>query len=90
MGPAKSDCFNGLSINLSAATGMKWIKAKMEELGMEKHPNYKLCFYMDSLAMITVHTPKYGIINVSFICKGQNDIVRTQFQNLRLIIGFSK
>ncbi len=42
----------------AAATGMKWIQAKMEELHMIKNPNYKLCFMVDSLAMITVHTPK--------------------------------
>ncbi len=42
----------------SAATGMKWIKAKMEELGVITNPNYKLCFMVDDLAMITVHAPK--------------------------------
>ena len=45
------------------------VKAKMEELGMEKNPNYKLCFYLDNLAMITVHAPKYGVIDVSFPVK---------------------
>lgn len=44
---------------------MKWIKAKMDELGVTKNPNYKLCFMIDSLAMITVETPKYGVIDVS-------------------------
>ena len=44
---------------------MKWIVAKMQELGVTNNPNYKLTFMMDSLAMITVHSPKYGVINVS-------------------------
>lgn len=47
-----------------AATSMKWIKAKMKELGVSSNPNYKLCFMLDSLAMISVHTPKYGVIEV--------------------------
>ena len=50
----------------SAATGMKWIKAKMEELGVSSNTNYKLTFMLDDLAMITVHTPKYGVIDVSW------------------------
>ena len=44
---------------------MKWIKAKMEELGVMKNAHYKLCFMMDSLAMITVDTPNYGVIEVN-------------------------
>ena len=42
----------------SAATGIKWIKAKMEELSVINNPNYKLCFMIDDLAMITVQAPK--------------------------------
>ena len=50
----------------AAATSMKWIKAKMEELGVMANENYKLCFMIDSLAMITVDTgPKYGVIEVN-------------------------
>jgi len=47
-----------------AATGMKWIEAKMNELGVDRHPGYRMCFYVDSGAMISVHTPKYGVIEV--------------------------
>ena len=43
---------------------MKWIKAKMEELGCTNNPSYKICFMLDSMAMITVHTPQYGVIEV--------------------------
>jgi len=43
---------------------MKWIKVKMKELGVESNPNYKIAFYVDSLAMITVHTQVYGTVEV--------------------------
>ncbi|XP_071167438.1 ubiquitin-like domain-containing CTD phosphatase 1 [Mytilus edulis] len=47
-----------------SATSMKWIEVKMKELGCTSNPNYKLCFMLDSSAMISVHTPKYGVIEV--------------------------
>ena len=43
---------------------MKWIEVKMKELGVSTHTQYKLCFMLDSSAMISVHTPKYGVIEV--------------------------
>lgn len=46
----------------AAATSMKWIDAKMEELGMLSNPNFKISMVMDDLAMITVDTPTYGVI----------------------------
>lgn len=49
---------------ITAATSMKWIKAKMEELGLVSHPGFRIAFYLDSLAMITVQAPKYGVIEV--------------------------
>lgn len=49
-------------IGIWSATGMKWIKAKMEELGVSSNNNYKLFFLLDSGAMITLHTEQYGII----------------------------
>jgi len=45
-----------------SATGMKWIKAKMQELGVSNNSNYKLMFMLDSGAMITVHTERYGVM----------------------------
>ncbi|KAK6186193.1 hypothetical protein SNE40_008280 [Patella caerulea] len=47
-----------------SATGMKWIETKMNGLGVSKHSDYKIAFYLDSDAMISVHTPKYGLIDV--------------------------
>lgn len=48
-----------------SATGMKWIEEKMKLLGVSSHADYKIMFHLDSLAMISVHTPKYGVIDVS-------------------------
>lgn len=59
--------FSGLfwcSTFLSAATGMKWIEAKMKELGVTSNSSYKISFMLDSCAMISIHTPKYGVIEV--------------------------
>jgi ubiquitin-like domain-containing CTD phosphatase 1 len=50
----------------AAATSMKWIDAKMEELGMLSNPNFKISMVMDDLAMITVDTPTYGVIEACF------------------------
>ncbi|XP_056647963.1 ubiquitin-like domain-containing CTD phosphatase 1 [Diorhabda sublineata] len=47
-----------------SATGMKWIEEKMKLLGVSSNPNYKIAFYLDSLAMISVHIPKYGVVDV--------------------------
>ncbi|CAD5116736.1 DgyrCDS5591 [Dimorphilus gyrociliatus] len=47
-----------------SATDMKWIKAKMSELGVLNHPSYRITFMLDSLAMISVNCQKYGLVNV--------------------------
>lgn len=47
-----------------SATSMKWIEEKMKLLGVSSHPDYKIMCHLDSLAMISVHTPKYGVIEV--------------------------
>ncbi|KAL1138198.1 hypothetical protein AAG570_009890 [Ranatra chinensis] len=51
-------------IAIWSATNMKWIEEKMKLLGVSTHNDYKIVFYLDSLAMITVHTPEYGVIKV--------------------------
>jgi len=51
-----------LGCTVSAATSKKWIEAKMKELHVTTNPDYKLCMLLDDLAMITVDTPTYGII----------------------------
>ena len=36
----------------------------VQELGVIDNPNYKITFMLDSAAMITVHTPKRGVVEV--------------------------
>ena len=48
---------------------MKWIEEKMKVLGCDNHPDYKLAFYLDSRAMISIHADKYGVIEVRLILK---------------------
>ena len=36
----------------------------MRELGVEKNPNYKIVCYLDSMAMITVQSPTYGVLQI--------------------------
>jgi hypothetical protein len=45
---------------------MKWIEEKMKLLGVTVNPNYKIAFYVDYSAMISVHLPKYGVVEVSY------------------------
>ena len=46
---------------------MKWIEEKMKLLGVNTHPEYRIAFYLDIHAMISVHTPKYGLTQVNEI-----------------------
>ena len=57
--------YEDYDIVIWSATGMKWIEEKMKLLGVSTHQSYKIMFYLDSLAMISVHTPKYGVIEVT-------------------------
>ncbi len=44
--------YENYNIVIWSATGMKWIKAKMQELGVENNPNYQIVAYLDSLGKI--------------------------------------
>jgi len=58
-------CFlKDYDIVIWSATSMKWIEEKMKLLGVSSHNDYKIAFYLDSLAMISIVTPKYGIVQV--------------------------
>ena len=37
-----------------------------QELGILDNPNYRICFLLDSGAMITVLSSKYGLIEVGY------------------------
>nr|XP_009296658.2 ubiquitin-like domain-containing CTD phosphatase 1 [Danio rerio] len=59
-----TSAYEDFDIVIWSATSMKWIDAKMKELGVTDNPNYKITFMLDSAAMITVHTPKRGVVEV--------------------------
>lgn len=64
-------CFpKDYDIVIWSATSMKWIEEKMKLLGVSTHNDYKIVFYLDNLAMISIFTPKYGVVQVSlyFLC----------------------
>uniref|UniRef100_A0A673A118 Ubiquitin-like domain-containing CTD phosphatase 1 n=1 Tax=Sphaeramia orbicularis TaxID=375764 RepID=A0A673A118_9TELE len=55
-----TSAYEDYDIVIWSATSMKWIDAKMKELGVTDNPNYKITFMLDSAAMITVHTLREG------------------------------
>ncbi|XP_029439998.1 ubiquitin-like domain-containing CTD phosphatase 1 [Rhinatrema bivittatum] len=59
-----TSAYEDYDIVIWSATSMKWIEAKMKELGVSTNDNYKITFMLDSAAMITVHTPRRGLIDV--------------------------
>lgn len=59
-----TSAYEDYDIVIWSATSMKWIEAKMKELGVSTNANYKITFMLDSAAMITVHTPRRGLIDV--------------------------
>ncbi|GFG34698.1 hypothetical protein Cfor_03096 [Coptotermes formosanus] len=56
--------YQDYDIVIWSATSMKWIEEKMKLLGVSTHSDYKIAFYLDNLAMISIVTPKYGIVQV--------------------------
>ncbi|KAJ8686240.1 hypothetical protein QAD02_022034 [Eretmocerus hayati] len=59
-----TSAYKNYDIVIWSATSMKWINEKMKLLGVSNHTDYKIAFHLDSLAMISVHTPKYGVVDV--------------------------
>ncbi|KAI1285587.1 Ubiquitin-like domain-containing CTD phosphatase 1 [Halotydeus destructor] len=59
-----TDAYQDYDIAIWSATSMKWIEVKMRELGVSTNPNYKIVFFLDSSAMISVHAPNYGLLDV--------------------------
>ena len=41
----------------------------MKVLGCDNHPNYKFSFYLDSRAMISIHSDRYGVIEVRYLLR---------------------
>nr|CAG4648097.1 EOG090X0A5K [Moina brachiata]SVE93151.1 EOG090X0A5K [Moina brachiata] len=59
-----SSAYDDYDIMIWSATSMKWIEEKMKLLGVTTNSNYKILGYLDYLAMISVHVPKYGLLDV--------------------------
>uniref|UniRef100_A0A4W3K959 Ubiquitin-like domain-containing CTD phosphatase 1 n=1 Tax=Callorhinchus milii TaxID=7868 RepID=A0A4W3K959_CALMI len=59
-----TSAYEDYDIVIWSATSMKWIEVKMKELGVTTNSSYKITFMLDSAAMITVHTPKRGVVEV--------------------------
>ncbi|XP_040573560.1 ubiquitin-like domain-containing CTD phosphatase 1 [Lepeophtheirus salmonis] len=59
-----TSAFKDYDIAIWSATSLKWIKEKMRLLGCDSHTDYKLAFFMDCRHMISVHTQKYGVVEV--------------------------
>jgi len=59
-----TSAYEDYDIVIWSATNMKWIEEKMKLLGCDSHPDYKLAFYLDSRAMISIHSSKYGVVEV--------------------------
>lgn len=54
--------YDDYDIIIWSATDMKWIEVKMQELGVAQNTNYKITFYLDSKAMVSVVSPEYGFV----------------------------
>lgn len=59
-----TSAYQNYDIVIWSATSMRYIEAKMHELRVSTNPNYKIVFYLDSGAMISVHSRRYGVLSV--------------------------
>ncbi|KAG4065738.1 hypothetical protein HA402_012416 [Bradysia odoriphaga] len=59
-----TSAYEHYNIVIWSATGMIWIEEKMRMLGVATHPDYKIWFYLDSSAMISVYIPEKGVVDV--------------------------
>lgn len=59
-----TSAYENYDIVIWSATGMRWIEEKMRLLGVSNRDSYKIMFYLDCNAMISVHTPDRGVIDV--------------------------
>lgn len=59
-----ASAYEDYDIVIWSATSMRWIEEKMRLLGVASNENYKVMFYLDSNAMISVHVPERGVVDV--------------------------
>jgi hypothetical protein len=65
---------------------MKWIDEKMKLLGVTNNTKYKIAFHLDSLSMISVHTKKYGVIEVRNVFPRTCSIKKRRDKHLHMLI----
>ena len=58
------ESYANYDIVIWSATSMKWIEGKMKLLGVHSNEDYKILFYLDYQAMISVHSQKRGVVDV--------------------------
>ena len=56
--------YENYDIVIWSATGMRWIEEKMKLLGVNRHNDFKIMFYLDWSAMISVYTPERGVVEI--------------------------
>jgi ubiquitin-like domain-containing CTD phosphatase 1 len=58
-----TSAYEDFDIVIWSATSYKWIEVKMNELGVSKHTDYKIVFYLDCAAMISVYIQEHGLLD---------------------------
>lgn len=59
-----TSAYEDYDIVIWSATSVKWIIEKMKLLGVHNNENYKILFYIDYNAMISIHHPSKGVVDV--------------------------
>jgi ubiquitin-like domain-containing CTD phosphatase 1 len=59
-----TSAYEHYDIVIWSATSMKWIIEKMKLLRVHTNENFKMTFYLDYNAMISIHHPSKGVVNV--------------------------
>lgn len=59
-----TSAYEDYDIVIWSATGMRWIIEKMQMLRVQSNPNYKIMFYVDSSAMISIYHNDLGVLDV--------------------------
>lgn len=59
-----TSAYEDYDIVIWSATGMRWITEKMQLLGVQSNPNYKIAFHLCSSAMISIYHKDLGVVDV--------------------------
>lgn len=59
-----TSAYEHYDIAIWSATSMKWIIEKMKLLGVHSNSSYKIVFYLDYNAMISIHHASRGVVDV--------------------------